>query len=142
MCSLFCMFSELIGDVPKLLQFGVWAGAQYCFTTKSFLCMRAKPVAELVPQLCSLEHCSAPSSSPSSAENKMGSTASPMRLHTTDIQGQIKHVSKEQALLHVFRAGFPAAKLDVFPSTNIHCLLWNEDSNLKKNIYINVGMVC
>lgn len=39
MCSLFCVFSELIGDIPKLLQFRVWAGAQYCFATKFRVCV-------------------------------------------------------------------------------------------------------
>lgn len=39
MCSLFCVFSELIGDIPKLLQFRVWAGAQYCFATKFCVCV-------------------------------------------------------------------------------------------------------
>lgn len=78
-------------------------------------CLRAKPVAELVPQLCSLEHRSAPSSSLSSAENKMGSVASPVRLHTTAIQGQIKHVLKAQLFL-------PACVQSRFPCCKVGCL--------------------
>lgn len=83
MCDLFLIL-KLTGALLTQLHFGAWAGARCRFTTK--FCVLTKHVgAEVVQWLCSSKHCSLPFPSPLSVENKIGSTASSVCLHTSAI---------------------------------------------------------